>query len=110
MRTFAIALFLIAPAAWAGNFAVCILDRAPGVANNTAAQAVYQLCLQQHPGGFEGVAQGSGRGVLGFKSGAECTAKKAADTRSEEAARYVGIACRRLYDQSEISRFLDGKP
>lgn len=92
-------LILAAPIAHAGDFATCILDKATGVANNTAAQAVYQLCLQQHPGGFDGVAQGSGRGVLGFKSGAECTAKKAADTRSEEAARYVGIACRRLYDE-----------
>lgn len=103
-------LLVTASAAQAGDFANCILDKATGVANDTAAQAVYQLCLQQHPGGFDGVAQGSDRGVLGFKSGAECTAKKAADTRSEEAARYVGIACRRLYDQSEISRFLDGKP
>ncbi|WP_416406526.1 hypothetical protein RCH27_08560 [Paracidovorax citrulli] len=100
--TIVTALLFTASAAQAGDFATCILDKAPGVANNTAARAVYQLCLQEHPGGFEGVAQGSGRGVLGFKSGAECTAKKAADTRSEEAARYVGIACRRLYDEADF--------
>ncbi len=109
-RAFVSALLLIAPAAWAGDFATCILDKAPGVANDTAAQAVYQLCLSENPGGFQAVAQGSGRGLMGYKSGAECTAKKAGDTRSEEAARYVGIACRRLYDESEINRFLDGKP
>lgn len=99
MRCFlATALILIAPAAWSADFATCILDKAPGVANDTAAQAVYQLCLQQHPGGFQTVAQGSGRGVLGYKSGAECTAKKAGETRSNRAAVMVGAACRRLYD------------
>lgn len=101
MRT-AVATLLLALAAptWAANYATCILDKAPGVANDTAAQAVYQLCLQQHPGGFQGVPQGSGRGFLSFKSGAECTAKKAADTRSEQAAYMIGNACRRLYDEA----------
>lgn len=97
-RALIIALFLIAPATWAGDFATCILDKAPGVANDTAAQAVYQLCLSENPGGIQAVAQGSGRGWLGYKSGAECTAKKAGETRSNRAAAMVGTACRRLYD------------
>lgn len=104
------ALALAASPAYAANFATCILDKAPDVANDTAAHAVYQLCLADHPGGIEAVAQGSGRGLFGFKSGAECTAKKAADTRSNRAAVLVGVACRKLYDESEIDRFLDGAP
>ena len=40
-RTLATALLLIAPAAWAADFATCILETAPNVANDTAAQAVY---------------------------------------------------------------------
>lgn len=106
MRLLPIALLLVASgSAWAGNFAECILSKAPSVANDTAAQAVYQVCLQENPGGFQSVAQGSGRGWLGFKSGAECTAKKAGDTRSNQAAHMVGVACRKLYD--EPNPFLD---
>lgn len=84
--------------AWAANFATCILDKAPGVANDTAANAVHQLCMSEHPGGIPAVPQGSGRGFFGFSSGAECTAKKAGETRSNRAAQLVGVACRRLYD------------
>lgn len=94
-----IALLVACSAARAGDFATCILDKAPGVANDTAAQAVYQLCLSENPGGFDRVVQGSGRGWFGYKSGAECTAKKAGDTRSNRAAVMVGAACRRLYDE-----------
>lgn len=93
------ALTLAAAPAWAGNFATCVLDKAPGVANDTAAHAVYQLCLSENPGGIGAVPQGSGRGFFGFSSGAECTAKKAGETRSNQAAHMVGVACRRLYDE-----------
>ncbi len=100
-----ILLALAASPAFAGNFATCVLDKAPGVANDPAAYAVSQLCLSEHPGGIQAVAQGSGRGFLSFKSGAECTVKKAADTRSNQAAHMIGVACRRLYD--EPNPFLD---
>jgi hypothetical protein len=100
------ALLLTACAsAWAGNYATCVLDKAPGAANDVAAQAVFQLCLGENPGGIPAVPQGSGRGFFGFKSGAECTAKKAGDTRSNQAAVMIGMACRRLYD--EPNPFLD---
>lgn len=95
---FAALTFAAAPA-FAANYATCILDRAPGVANDTAAHAVYQLCLSENPGGLQAVPQGSGRGIFGYKSGAECTAKKAGDTRSNQAAAMVGVACRKLYDE-----------
>ncbi|MBO9679563.1 MAG: hypothetical protein J7556_15075 [Acidovorax sp.] len=86
--------------AWAANYASCVLDKLPGVANDVAAQAVHQVCLSEHPGGLEGVQQGAGRGFLAPKSGADCTAKRAADTRSNQAAYLIGVACRRLYDDA----------
>jgi len=110
MRRFLALLLLAASPAWAANYATCILDKAPGVANDTAANAVHQLCMSEHPGGLQAVPQGSGRGLFGFSSGAECTAKKAGETRSNRAAAMVGVACRRLYDESEIDRFLNNTP
>lgn len=108
------ALLVFAPLvftpAWAANYATCVLDKAPGAANDVAAQAIHQLCLSENPGGLQAVKQGSGRGFFGFKSGAECTAKKASDTRSHQAAAMVGVSCRRLYDESEIDRFLNSAP
>lgn len=101
IRWFIAALTLAAAPAWAANYAMCILDKAPGAANDVAAHAIYQLCLAENPGGLNTVAQGSGRGFFGFKSGAECTAKKAGDTRSNQAAAMVGAACRKLYDEAD---------
>ena len=97
---FAVMLLIAAPA-WAGNFATCILDKMPGTQNDVAAHATMQVCLSKNPGGIQAVAQGSGRGVFGFDSGAECTAKKAGDTRSQRAAVLIGIACRKLYDEAD---------
>jgi len=88
----------IAAPALAANMATCLLDKLPGTQNDVAAQAVFQVCSAEHPGGIQAVPQGDGRGMLGFKSGPECTAKKAGDTRSTRAAELIGIACRRLYD------------
>ena len=104
----AIALLAAAPA-FAANFATCLLDKLPGTQNDVAAQSIYQVCNSKH-GGIQTVAQGSGRGLFGYDSGAECTAKKAGDTRSNQAAHMIGVACRRLYDESEIDRFLRDAP
>lgn len=91
---------LLAGPALAANMATCLLDKLPGTQNDVAAQAVFQVCSAAHPGGIQAVPQGDGRGILGFKSGPECTAKKAGDTRSTRAAELVGMACRRLYEKS----------
>ena len=93
----AIALLAAAPA-FAANFATCLLDKLPGTQNDVAAQAIYQVCNSKH-GGIQTVAQGSRRSLFGYDSGAECTAKKAADTRSNQAAHMIGAACRKLYDE-----------
>lgn len=105
MRITSALLLLFAAPAFAANYATCILDKMPGTQNDVAATAIYQVCQSQHPAGMDGVTQGSGRGMFGFKSGPECTAKKAGDTRSNRAAVAIGGACRRLYD--EPNPFLD---
>lgn len=100
-RLLILAALLASAPAFAGNFATCLLDKLPGTQNDVAAQAVYQVCLADHPGGLQAVAQGSGRGVFGYKSGAECLAAKGKDTRSNRAAVLVGVACRKLYDEED---------
>lgn len=98
------ALTLAAAPAWAANYATCILDKMPGTANDVAAGAIHQVCLADHAGGLQAVTQSSGRGLFGFKSGAECTAKKAGDTRSNRAAHTIGSACRKLYDDDWLNK------
>ena len=107
MRHFAAVLLLkLAVPVWAGNFAECILDKMPGVQNDVAARAVFQICNVESPGGIQSVKQGSRIGMFGYKSGAQCTAKKAGATRSNQGAFLIGTACRQLYDESEIDKFL----
>lgn len=96
-------LALVAAQAHAANYATCLLDKLPGTQNDVAAQANMQVCTGKYPGGIESVPQGQGRGLLGFSSGAECTAKKAGDTRSNRAALLIGVACRRLYDKATFT-------
>lgn len=97
----AVLLVLVTSPALAANFAGCLLDGLPRVANDVAANATMQVCLSKFPGGFEAVKQGVGRGLFSFNSGAECTAKKAGGTRSNQAAHLIGAACRKLYDEPE---------
>lgn len=96
---YAILLVAASAPAFAANYATCILDKMPGVANDVAARAVYQVCKKEHPGSLNAVKQGSGRGLFGYSSGAECTAKKASDTHSQQAAYMIGTACKKLYDE-----------
>lgn len=67
----------------ASDYATCLLKHLPGLQNEAAARAAINLCLSENPGGIDGVMQGSGRGFLSFKSGAECAMKKAGETRSQ---------------------------
>lgn len=85
--------------AQAGNFATCLLDELPGVQNNNAAGAAYQVCSARYPERYDGVEQGSGRGFFGYESGAECALKKARDTHSQSAAGMIRVACNRLYNK-----------
>lgn len=93
------ALLAFSGLAQAGNFATCLLDELPGVQNNNAAGAAYQVCSARYPERYSGVEQGSGRGFFGFDSGAECALKKARNTHSQNAAGMIRVACNRLYDE-----------
>lgn len=90
---------LVSGAANAGSYASCLLDKLPGAVNDVVAHANIQICIANHPGGFATDKQGSGRGLFGFNSGAECTVKKASDTRSNRAASMISVACKKLYDE-----------
>jgi hypothetical protein len=99
--------------AFAGNYATCLLKNLPGLQNEAAANAAIKLCMTEYPGGINSVPQGDRRGLLGYKSGAECAMKKAGETRSQLAGNGIYMACRRLYDEpsqdNPFDRF-DEKP
>lgn len=106
MRPLLPALLLASAPAFAGNYATCVLDKMPEVKNDVAANAVYRVCRDKYPGEIE---QGSGRGLFTYKSGAECAAKKSADTPSNRAASFIRQACMKLYDEpkcGEVDSFL----
>lgn len=96
--TDALLLAALPAIATAGNFAECILDKMPGVENDAAAMATYQVCKERFPAGLDGVEQGSGRGWLGYESGAECAAEESRDTRSLKAAGAIRVSCNKLYE------------
>lgn len=82
----AVIVAALLPAVASADFAHCLIDKLPGTENDVAANAIMQICTAEHPGGMPMVEQGSGRGWLSYKSGAECTMKKAGETRSNRAA------------------------
>lgn len=103
IRTILAALLFLPVVASASDYAQCVLERVPGVANDAAAIAAHQVCLSKFPGGIQSVKQGSGRGFFGYDSGAECTLKKAGETRSQRGAAMISASCRKLYDQWDTS-------
>lgn len=103
-RHLVLAAALLSPAlAMAGNFATCLLDELPGTQNDNTAGAAYQVCSTKYPEKYNGVEQGSGRGLLGYDSGAECALAKAKDTRSQNAAGMIRVACNRLYNDPKLT-------
>lgn len=93
-------ILLALPAtAFAGNFAECILDKMPGVQNDSAAAAAFQVCNARYPERYRGVTQGEGRGLWGYDSGAECALAKSKDTLSGNGAGMIRMACNALYNQ-----------
>ena len=73
MKRFVLATLLACPIlAHASNYATCLLDKLPGLENDQAAMAALQLCKADFPDGLAAVPLGSGRGLLGYDSGAEC--------------------------------------
>lgn len=99
MKRIILMLALASPSAFAGNYATCLLDRMGRIQNDHAARAAMSVCRSEHPGGFEGVEQGAGRGFFGFSSGDECTLKRGATTENRIAAYQIRLACSKLYNE-----------
>ncbi len=94
-----IALLACSSLAMADNYATCLLDKLPGVQNDNAATAAWNLCNSKHPGGLDSVVAGSGRGLFGYESGAECALEESGQTRSNTAAYQIRLACDRLFNE-----------
>lgn len=93
-------LAFVAPGAFADNYATCLLDKLEGVQNDLATRAGLRLCIDSNPGGFDDVEQGAGRGIFSeYESGLECTQDVSKSARSALAIRWIGRACRQLYDE-----------
>lgn len=110
MKFIAFLVAVVPAISMAGDYATCLLKHLPGIQNDAAAMAAVNLCMSENPGGIAGVVQGSGRGFLRYKSGAECAMKKAAETRSQVAGNGIYMACRKLYDEPNPFDRFDSKP
>lgn len=85
------------------NMAECVLDRMPGVANDSVGLEIYAQCSREFPVNAP-VEKRTGF-FAAYHSGAECTLKKAKDTPSPLAARFIQGYCYMLYEQ--INPFAD---
>ena len=92
-----VAVLFLAPNAFAGNFAECVLEKMPGSANEAITTAVMSTCSDENPGGYYNVIKGSGLGIFGFRDPNACTLKKAHDTPNQRGAVLIAYACRCLY-------------
>jgi hypothetical protein len=78
------------------NFFECVLSRMPGAANDTVGYEIVGRCSKEFPGNIPVKKQ---TGFLAtFRSGSECTLKKAKDTQSQWAANMIRSACYALYE------------
>lgn len=95
-----LAMLAATPTVFAGNFAECLLDNLPGVRNGPAIGAALKLCSEKYPSKWNGVQQGSGRGLLArFDSGSECTLEVGRDITVQQGAFLVAKSCKLLYDE-----------
>jgi|GEM_PF-6339414 len=103
----AIGLLMLAAGlkAQAQTYAHCLLEKLPGSTNQAVFQAAYQACAREHPSQFKGVVKGSGKGLLSYSDGAQCTLKKAAGTTHQQSAHVIGVACRCLYDENPFDQY-----
>lgn len=107
----AVALLASSATALAGNYATCLLDKLPGVESSQAVYAAIRLCGTEHPGGFDGVPAGSGRGLFAaYSSGDECIIEKGGSTRHSQTMFLIGRACRALYNEPNFFDRFDPKP
>ncbi len=96
----ALAVLLCSHIAYAGvfgpsTFAQCLLDRLPGVGNDTAAGQIYAKCLREFPPARDNPEPAPL--YRWYKDGPDCTIAKARDTASPFAGRLIMYACWRIY-------------
>lgn len=100
---------LTAFAGTGSNYAECLLDNMPGIANAQAHAAAQQLCLRAHPDGFSAIQRGGGRGLFSRQTPEQCTLSKARDTQWPGSASMIRQACECLYVQPQTPlRMCDG--
>jgi len=78
------------------NFAECTLSRMPSAANDTIALEISRQCSREFP--VNAPVEKKNGFLVAFRSGSECTLKKAKDTPSALASRVIQIQCYRLYE------------
>lgn len=91
-------LSALSGAAFAGNYAECLLDKLPGSENETFTSAAANACAQEYPGLFYTIKKGDGQGIFGFSDRNSCVLKKSKDTKNQRAATLIYWACECLYE------------
>ncbi|WP_417914019.1 hypothetical protein [Candidatus Electronema sp. JM] len=81
---------------WFGpsNYFECILDKMPGVKNDTVASETMQICRKEFPNQSEVKKKSA---IIGIKNSSECVLKYAKDETSPLSARLIKAACYKLY-------------
>lgn len=79
------------------NYAECLLDNMPGIANEQSHWAGLNMCRSAHPQQFSNIEKGSGQGFFSKQSPEQCTLTKARDTRWQYSANMIRAACDCLY-------------
>ena len=106
-------LLLLPFAALAGtgsNYAECLIENMPGVANEQAHWAGLNMCRSAHPQQFTNIEKGSGQGFFSKQTPEQCTLTKARDTRWQYSANMIRAACDCLYAAPETpARMCDGR-
>lgn len=109
----AITALSLTSAAYADNFAECLLEKLPGVQSHPAANAAFQICRGEYPSQWASVEQGSGRGLFAaYDSGDECTLEVSRSTPQHWAVMLMRRSCKLLYDKhapGSIGAFLDNE-
>lgn len=76
------------------NYWECILDRMPGVKNDSVAIEVIRKCRKKFPNSLEVEKKSP---LFGVKTAGECVLKYGKDISSPRGVKLVRIACYRLY-------------
>lgn len=95
--------FLFGAPVYAGNFATCILEMAPGTLNDAVSHAVFQECTRRYPGGYAEIDKGSGLSwipFVGYRSPATCVINQAEKTSNHRASMMINMACHCLYGKA----------